>query len=330
MNSKMKKYLFLGFSLMLVLLSGCKSQGGKDELSNYYLSLTSSEQVKEDEVSVVNQVYDFETDSTKTSEPYTLTSQYSLAVYDQKDNAILYTVKDSGGKNDQVFKYDIKSKKTEQLTDFLWGINYIIPRENDYIVVGVPFESKILSLYSIDRKTKKAEHIAIPDEKHDDMSVWQVAYIPQTGDVVIQTYSDSEQYKLTDKWNSSSEDHQGKDLIIPFYHYIYRDHKVKYLFEEDMPQSFGLVSNGKQILIAINSQENGDSLLKYDLEQSKLEKVEKVNGLGRVFYLDNASQYLYAFNNGIVRKDINTGKEEWLDSTFKDSGYYNNFILLRK
>ena len=49
-----------------------------------------------------------------------------------------------------------------------------------------------------------------------------------------------------------------------------------------------------------------------------------------MFYLDNKGQYLYAFMNGVVRKDIHTGKEEKLDYDFKDVGYYNNFILLKK
>ena len=75
-----------------------------------------------------------------------------------------------------MYRYDLETKKTEQLTDNLWGINSIIPRENDYIVVGVPQtpdDSKEFMLWSVDRDTNKIKQIEIPHDKHKDMSVWQ-------------------------------------------------------------------------------------------------------------------------------------------------------------
>ena len=71
------------------------------------------------------------------------------------------------------------------------------------------------------------------------MSVWQVAYVPETDGLVLQTYSESEEYTLRDKWNSAENHSEGKELEIPFYYYQYENGKVKYLFEQKMPQSNG-------------------------------------------------------------------------------------------
>lgn len=323
----MKKAIILCLSFFLLCACTIQSDYEK-ELSKYYLSLTSSSQIDENTVGVENQIFDFENKKQTTHEKYQLTAQYSLAVYDDKEHAILYSAKDQNN-DDQVYFYDVKTKKTTQLTDFLWGINYIIPRDEDYIVVGAKQKTHILALWSIHKKTHTIKQIEIPHDKYNDMYAWQVAYIPQTNDLVIQATSDSLEYELMDKWNSQDE-HEGEDLNIPFLHYIYRDNKMEYLFTIEMPKGNGLVSNGKQILVAIQSQDHGNQLISYDLETKKQTKLEKVTGLGRVFYLDNKGEYLYAFLNGIVRKNIYTGKEEWLDYNFKDAYYYNNFILLKK
>lgn len=323
----MKKHIIL--CLIIFLLCACSFQRDYyKELSNYYLSLTSSTQINENHVSVENQVYDFQRRKMTIHDNYQLTAQYSLAVYDYKEKAILYSAKDSNN-NDQVYLYDNKTKKTTQLTENFWGVNYIIPRTNDYIVVGVKLNTHILSLWSIDKKTHNIKQIKISDSTHDDMSIWQVAYIPQTNDLIIQAASNSEEYKILNEWNMQDE-HGSQDINVPYYHYLYHDEKIKYLFTENMPQSQGLICNGKKVLVSVDSKDNGNSLIQYDLNTKKKETLENVTGLSRVFYLDDDGQYLYAFLDGIVRKDIHTGKEEWLDYEFKDIGYYNNFILLRR
>ena len=230
------------------MLCACSTQKDYEkELSNYYLSMTSSRQF-DDKISVENQVYDFKNKKLTTNNKYELSAQYSLAVYDDKEHTVLYSAKDSNN-NDQVYIYDDDTKKTVQLTDFLWGINYIIPRSEDYIVVGAKRKTHILSLWSIDRKTHDVKQIEIPNDKFDDMYAWQVAYIPQTNDLIIQATSDSLEYELMDKWNNSQSGNEDKDLNIPFYHYIYHNNKMEYLFTQEMPQSDGLISNGKQILV---------------------------------------------------------------------------------
>ena len=329
LKTSMKKITILCIFSLLLLCACDLKKDYERELSNYYLSLTSSNGINDDTVSVENQTYDFESKKmTDHKFDFKLTTQYSLAVYDARDHAVLYSAKDSNN-DDQVYLYNINTKETSQLTNHLWGINYIIPRDDDYIVVGAKKKTHILALWSIDKKTHSVKQIEIPDEKYNDMYAWQVAYIPQTNDLVIQATSDSLEYELMDKFNSEDE-HKNEDLAIPYSHYIYHDDKMEYLFTQEMPQSEGLVSNGEQVLVAIQSKNQGKQLISYDIKTKEKKILENVSGLGRVFYFDNKGQYLYAFNNGVVRKDVKTGKEEKTDYKFKELGYYNNFILLKK
>ena len=117
---KKRKYILL-IALSAIMLMGCKASETKSELSDYYLSLTSSSRINENEISVENHIYDFETNKMNTENyKMNLTAKYSLAVHDDKGKAVLYSAKDVNG-NDEVYRYDLKTKKSEQLTDNLWG-----------------------------------------------------------------------------------------------------------------------------------------------------------------------------------------------------------------
>lgn len=328
---KKRKYILL-IALSAIMLMGCKASETKSELSDYYLSLTSSSRINENEISVENHIYDFETNKMNTENyKMNLTAKYSLAVYDDKGKAVLYSAKDVNG-NDEVYRYDLKTKKSEQLTDNLWGINYIEPREKDYIVVGVPqipHDSKVLMLWSIDRNTKEVRNIEIPHDKYKDISVWQVAYVPETDGLILQTYSDSEAYELQDKWNSMEEHPKDKELTNPFYYYQYVNGEMKYLFEKDMPQSMGIVANRNDILFAVQSEIEGNNVFRYNIKDNKVDKMKSLETLEKVFYLDEKSENVYRFNGKIGKINLKTGKEEWLDSNFKES-YFNNYMLLKK
>ena len=128
----------------------------------------------------------------------------------------------------------------------------------------------------------------------------------------------------------SAENHsEGKELEIPFYYYQYENGKVKYLFEQKMPQSNGLVANKNDILFGVQSDVNGDSVYRYNLKEDKTEKVKGLERLDKVFYLDEASEYLYKFNGKIGKVDLKTGEEEWLDNQFKEY-YFTNYRLVKE
>lgn len=319
-------------TMTALMLTGCQTSEKKSELTDYRLVTSNAGRLNENQIVVENNTYDFEKDKMNSAKyKIDLATQFNFAVVDDKGKAVLYSAKDEKG-NDEVYRYDLETKKTEQLTDNLWGINSIIPRENDYIVTGVPQtpdNSKEFMLWSVERGTNKIKQIEIPHDKHKDMSVWQVAYVSETDGLVLQTYSESEEYTLRDKWNSMENHSEGEELEIPFYYYQYENGKVKYLFEQKMPQSNGLVANKNNILFGVQSDVNGDSVYRYNLKEDKTEKVKGLERLDKVFYLDEASEYLYKFNGKIGKVDLKTGEEEWLDNQFKEY-YFTNYRLVKE
>lgn len=320
------------FTLTALVLTGCQTSEKKTELENYRLVTSNASRLNENQIVVENNTYDFGKDKMNSAK-YKIdsTAQLNFAVVDDKGKAVLYSAKDEKG-NDEVYRYDLETKEVEQLTDNLWGISYIIPRENDYIVVGVPQtpnDSKVFMLWSIDRNTKEVKRIELSNDKHKDISVWQAAYIPETDGLILQTYSESEEYALRDKWNNIENHSERTELETPFYYYQYENGKVKYLFEKNMPQSNGLVANKNDVLFGVQSDVNGDCVYRYNLKEEKEEKVKGLQRLDKAFYLDKESNYLYKFNGKIGKVDLKTGKEEWLDNQFKEY-YFTDYRLVKE
>lgn len=320
------------FTLTALMLTGCQTSEKKTELENYRLVTSNASKLNENQIVVENNTYDFGKDKMNSAK-YKIdsTAQLNFAVVDDKGKAVLYSAKDEKG-NDEVYRYDLETKKVEQLTENFWGISSIIPRENDYIVVGVPQtpnDSKVFMLWSIDRNTKEVKHIELSNDKHKDLSVWQAAYIPETDGLILQTYSESEEYALRDKWNNKENHSEGTELETPFYYYQYENGKVKYLFEKNMPQSTGLVANKNDVLFGVQSDVNGDCVYRYNLKEEKEEKVKGLERLDKTFYLDKESNYLYKFNGKIGKVDLKTGKEEWLDNQFKEY-YFTDYRLVKE
>lgn len=323
----------IGACMALSLLCACSPQ---NELSQYHFTNLSYAYMGEKQFFAETCVYDFESDKTTTKDKYFLDiegrDEYPIGAYDSKENTIIYSAKDKQD-NNQVYVYDIQSKNTTQLTNESLEITNIIPRNNDYIVIGSnKKENDLLSLYSIDKKTHDVKQIEVtdPDGKYDDLSVWQIGYVPQTDGIIIQAASNSEEYKLTDEWNKQ-EEHETKDINIPFYHYYYHDGQLDYLFTKEMPKANGkLISNGKEVLVGVISDDNGMYTIKYDIENQKQEEIGTVADLSRAFYLDDDGQYLYTFESQMVRIKIEDGETETLDYSLKYSKNFDNFMLVKK
>lgn len=296
----MKKIIcFLSF---VILLFGCQQRESIPELNDYYLSITKS---SEDEYGVYfqNVSFDFETLKTVESESVERNSQYPLIVYDQKYNRYIYSAKDENTNDDQVYVYDLNTKKETHIDMEIWGVNYIIVRDNDYIVVAVKNNTQLLSLFSIDKETLSCKEISFPNDIHDDMSIWQVAYIPQNDGLILQAYSISEEWKIRDQWNTEVHD-ANVDLLVPFYHYLYTDSQFEYLFSLEMPQSLGVLSNGKDILVAQNSvNDEDDKVIRYNIENKEMTTEEHAKTLNLGFYLDDEGRYVYAIGDNLHKYD---------------------------
>lgn len=129
----------LSLVILFTLFIICNSCSGKNESNYLSIAVTSYDDGANPENGMTITVlkYNFNDKPSEVGRvPYT--SQYPLAVYYENDNCIYYSAKSSFGRGDQLWKYDIETKKHQQLTDSLFAINYIIPRKKDIILVTCP------------------------------------------------------------------------------------------------------------------------------------------------------------------------------------------------
>lgn len=334
MKKKIRKVALI-FALCF-MICGCESSQSEvvkqvPELKDFYLSATISKQVVDsDDVLFENRMYDFSKDEVTYHQPQKRRSQYALAVYDMQWNSILYTANDESNANDQVFCLNLETEESTKLTTGFYAINYILPREKDILIVGAK-DSRVLEFMKIDRESKRNEKITIPHEEYNDLSVWQAYYVPQTGDILIQTYSESQQYRLMEEWNNADPGTRDTDLLVPFQHYLYKENgSLEYLFTKKMEQSTGLISNGKDILMNVESTEFGKKIWKYNIEKETFDVIDTLDTLQGIFYLDTKGENVYAFYKGIYRMNLITGEEESIESSFKSTSFYNNHMVLKK
>lgn len=135
----MKKTLIIASSLIsLIILSSCSNFNKENislrEESEYYFSISVAEEEQntnnESGIIIENYCYDLESNITeKVETALGYSSQYPLSVYDKDTNTIYYSQRiDIGNSHgDQLFSYNLDTNKTEQLTENLFAINYIIP-----------------------------------------------------------------------------------------------------------------------------------------------------------------------------------------------------------
>ena len=329
----MKKIIVL--CMALVVLCACTLQKDYEkDLSRYNFSGFSYSYVNGNQFFAENYIYDFSKGKMTTNNKYSIKverPECTVGAYDSYENMILYASQDKDH-HDQVYIYDIESQNSTQLTTQVWGITTIIPRENDYIVVGVKDGIEELSLWSIDKKTHEEKQIKVTDPRHEreDMYVWRIAYVPQTDGIIIQAVSDSEEHELIEKSDESEEEEENIDVNIPCVHYYYHDEQLDYLFTEEMPKSMAIVSNGKKVLVEALSDTNGISDIQYDIESQEKEEMKTFCELTKALYLDDNGEYLYKFESQLVRIKIANGETETLDYDLKYLKNYDNIMLVKK
>lgn len=323
----MKKMMYVLFTLTLIC--GCQDEQILiPELNDYYLSTTKSSEI-DNKVYFQNVSFDFENFTTLKSDNIERNSQYPLFIYDSEYHRYLYSTKNENNE-DNIFIYDINSKKEMNIDLEIWGVNYILVRKDDYIIVAVKNNTQTFAMYSVDKKTLEFIEIELPKDILDDLSVWQIAYIPQNDGLILQTYSINEEWQVRDQWNNETHDYRD-DLLTPYYHYLYTDSKFEYLFKLDMPQSDGLLSNGKEVLVALNYiNDNDKCVIRYNLDSKELTTEKYISSLNSVFYLDNNGRYIYVIGYNIHKYDTYTGEDEVLDVEFPFEGYNSNYILIKK
>lgn len=125
------------------------------------------------------------------------TSQYPLAVYSRGDDVIYFTADEETGNNrDQVYCLDRKTGVVYRLTDDLFAVNYIIPTQNQVIIVAVSTTENILRPYIYEKAAGEVYQI----EVYKDFVVKYCSYNPLTERVFLGGFLDSERYAANEEF----------------------------------------------------------------------------------------------------------------------------------
>lgn len=322
----MKKIILL----VIVILTGCSISETQD-LKGLYLSISSTDE----NLKLTNLTYDFDNEKYTEEIELKLSSKYSLTVCDYKENVVYYTAKDSK-ELDQIYRYDIEGKETTQLSDCFYAINYIIPREKDIFIVGVLAyqENWVIQSFLLNKETLELEVLNFPIQGIEDFTTWVAATVPESNDIIIQGYSQTEEIKKTDIWNSQTEKEKSNpDVDLKTYFCILKENSkdIDVLFDREMPQSYSMVSNGRSIVYSVNRNQ-GDEYYIYDIHLNEERKLGVNQSIfNNMIYLDSSTKYLYYIDKNIKKIDVDTFEIEDSNSDFEVEGdYYNNFMIFHK
>lgn len=105
--------------------------------SNDYISITITKYNNEEDTSdgMTTQIwcYDMESETSSCIFEFATTAQYSLGFYERKTGKIFYVQRvyiSQEDYGDQIFVFDSKTGKTQQMTEDIFAVNFLIPWEN--------------------------------------------------------------------------------------------------------------------------------------------------------------------------------------------------------
>ena len=253
-------------------------------------------------------------------------AQYTLTYYDGKSDYIYYVTNadENRGGGDQLFSYNIKTKKSKQLTKNLYAINHIVPTKgNKLFLAGVSAGTHTVSPMCYDISTGKLEKLEALDP---DLFVNNVTRDPKTGVVYMGVYSSSEDDKMTDLLNGEKISEYGIDNTI---YSITSDGKCEtfYTFKKLFLDSFA-VSGNKVVCnntIYTNQLEDKESARMLNVKSGKVTILQKHAPLGHIDYLDDSGRYVYADNGDEFFKiNLKTKKKTVLFTIDAGEDYLNN------
>lgn len=336
--------------VLAVLLCLCDCQGGAPHSeigtqtdarnSSPYLSITVSEYNNgaTAENDMIITVYSLDLVSNKVENVWSFarTAQYPLATYSRYDNSVYYTQRvenDETGKGDQLFSKNLSTGEILQMSEELFGVNYIIPLDADRIVyVAAEKQSRILSVFLYDKKTKQTTMAELPD----DMSIQRISYNTLTGRLIGSGRYETEERAAADASNQG----MGQRFVPPD-HYIYDftdfdNIQLLYKTENRQLQRVASDTDGHIIFTQSDTYRAWDpvfSTYRYDVEENTLETLENLDAslyIGEFLFCTEDNWYFIGVDasdrRGIYAYDLST-KETRLFFTSED-GWINNFLLM--
>lgn len=314
--------LICTMSICLVFGIHFYSQSNKHNVdSDIYLTITENSFDGNELSSMVAKI----TEKNEIEHLFTLkhNAQYSLTCYDKANKKVYYMDNENDERHggDQLFYYDLKSGKIEQITKELFGANYIIPVDKNkvFMVVAKKDTHTLEPIYvSIDSGK-------VIDIKCDDDLFINVANKDNSqGEFYISGYSNSEDYKMLDKCNSTDEEQMyGIDNTV----YKVQDNHIKKVFtlSDRFIDSFAV--NGQNIICNTSLRGTGSDYdyksYLFDISTLKLTELKvKING--NIFALDDQMNVLINTGSEIKRINIKTGDEEVLLKIDPSKAWINN------
>ncbi len=349
MNLKNKISLLLIIIITFIVGSSCSkitekdtTSTGKDSSSKKtgYLSITytkyNDQKGPENGMTVGLVKYDIDKKISTEMMSMNYSSQYPLGVISMRDNKIYYT---AGSKlaagNDELFSYDIATKKSVQLTEGLFAINYILPRDKDIIIVGVKRGTSAIRLIRYDKQLKKIFY----NNLNDDDTCVEYAGIDtaDSGKIYTVTYSDNSRRKSSELQALGKADH----YIIPTY--------IISEYHEDISNSKNIAVIDSKIVRSVSG--NGKYLLTKEVDNLELDRYKLyiqdmltnnkkeiiLQGVSKYkdLQIDKYGEKIYfigILNNSDERSvfsyDLKSKKIDKIFTQNKSIGFINNFKLI--
>ncbi|KAF6563506.1 hypothetical protein G9G63_13985 [Paenibacillus sp. EKM202P] len=304
-----------------------------------YLSMTYTEYVngKNTDQGMVMRVMTYDLSSKKMTKladvPYT--SQYPLSVVYLPDHKIYYSA-DVDDKGDQLFSYDLNSKKTEQLSNNLFAINRIVPTtlEGPLVLAAVKKGESTLKTIFYDKSTHTMQFL---HDENQDEHTWSITYNPAKKAIYNTQYSDKEQRKefnIASKKNTFSRPPNYKVTEI---NNAKQERTVITLKNE---QILSMSSSNDQLLLVtarfINHGNPEYSLV--DITTGKRTKLELPISSRSFIYMSPDGKGVYYLGSTSLKNQEEGRGVYYYDFTSKiqtpifiqKEGFINNFMLLNK
>lgn len=333
---------------VLLCLCGCQGDAPHSETGTQtdarnnspYLSITVTayNDGATAESGMVTTVYSLDLESNKVEKVWSFerTAQYPLATYSRHDNSVYYTQRvenDETGKGDQLFSKNLSTGEILQVSEELFGVNYIVPLDADRIVyVAAEKQSHILSVFLYDKRTKRTTMADLPG----DMSIQRLSYNALTGQLIGGGRYETEERAAADASNQG----MGQRFVPPDY-YIYDftdfdDIQLLYKTENRQLQRLASDTDGHIIFTQSDTDRAWDAVFsthRYDVEENTLETLDNLDAslyISEFLFCTEDNWYFIGVDasdrRGIYAYDL-SAKETRLLFTSED-GWINNFLLM--
>lgn len=329
---KQQKYVLVLLIFSCLILYGCKKQENVD-MGNY-LSISVTEYNNgvntDNEMTTSIMTYDIESDALLDIDSFDYTTQYPLGIYLKSENKLYYSSYADNG--DQLFEYNVIRDGEKQLTQDLYAINYILPREEDIMVVAVKKGTRPIALYCYDKESRKLIDII----NDNDTNIQAISYNNSDNT----SYYTSE-YSEKAIQESGEKVYSGKiKLFIPPDYTVYRYDKNNnrtHIYTSDNRQVSTVSGNNDFVIWKEYIQETVGpfeiKLLNLSSNEIEILDIDKINSiselsiradnkgfyfLGAIKDLDDRGVFYYDFSTKNIVKLI----------TGADNKYINNFMMI--